>query len=379
MSDNTLTGLIPDIYAALDVVSRELIGLIPAVTLDAQASRAAVNQAVTSPVAPAVTASDISAGAYAADAGQQTIGTVSVTMTKARKTELKSTGEEQLALNSGAGYLTVRAQQFLQAFRTLANEMEADLAALYKYSSRAYGTAGTTPFATAGDFTDGAEVRKILVDNGAPTTDLQLVINTAAGAKFRGKQSQAYMAGTTSLLYQGVLIDMHGMQLRESAQIKTHTKGTGASYQSNNASGYAIDDATIAVDTGSGTVLSGDVVTFTGDTNKYLVTTALSGGSLTLGEPGLKATLADNVAMAVGNNYSANMAFSRSAIVLATRTPAIPAEGDIAVERMQVTDPVSGITFEIAKFLQYHQVKYEVQLVWGVKCVKPEHCAILLG
>ena len=36
---NTLTGLIPDLYEALDVVSREMVGMIPSVMLDAQAAR----------------------------------------------------------------------------------------------------------------------------------------------------------------------------------------------------------------------------------------------------------------------------------------------------------------------------------------------------
>lgn len=376
---NTLTNLIPDLYAALDVVSREQVGFIPAVTMDASIERAALNQAVRSPVAPAASASDVTPGVTPPDDGDQSVGNRSITITKSRRVPVRWNGEQQLGINSGPGYLNLRAQQFAQAMRTLCNEVEADLAALYKTSARAYGTPGTAPFGTAGDYSDAAFVRQILVDNGAPISDLQLVINTTAGAVFRGKQSQAQMAGDVSMQRQGVLLDLHGMSIRESAQVKNHTKGTGANYQSNNASGYAIGATTLAVDTGTGTVLAGDVVTFTGDANKYVIGTALSGGSLALNEPGLRATLADNIAMTVGNSYAANLAFARSAIVLATRAPALPEEGDSAADRMLITDPRSGLTFEVAMYLQYRQVQYEISLAWGAANLKPEHTATLLG
>ena len=377
---NTLTSLTPDLYQALDTVSRELVGFIPSVTLDSGVERAAVGQTIRSFVTPASTASNITPGVTAPNDGDQVIGNQNMTISKARGVPVRWNGEEQRGMNSGPGYNTILQDQFAQAMRTLTNEMETDLATLYATTSRAYGTAGTTPFAS--DLTDTANIRKILADNGAPLSDMNLVIDTTSGAKMRTltQLSKANEAADSSLLRQGVLLDVHGMAIRESAQIGTVTKGTGTSYTSNTA-GYAIGATAITLITGTGTVLAGDVVTFAGDTNKYVVETGVAApGVITLAAPGLrKAIAASAVAMTIGGNFASNMAFSRSAIVLATRAPARPAEGDMADDVMMITDPRSGISFEVALYKQYRQIRYEISAAWGFKNFKPEHTAILLG
>lgn len=382
---NTLTNLIPDLYAALDIVSRELVGLIPAVMLDAQAARAAVNQTLRIPLAPASTAADVTPASTAPDTGDQTFTNATVTISKSRAVPIRWTGEETLGINSGVGFQALRQAQFAQAMRTLTNEVEADLAALYAKASRAYGTAGTAPFGTAGDYSDASQIRKILADNGAPLSELQLVLNTTAGANLRGKQAQAYMVGDTGLLRQGVLGDFNGMAVRESAQIKSHTKGTGASATTDNA-GYAVGSTSLTLaSAGTGTLLAGDVVTFAGDTaNKYVVTTGdadvSNGGTLVLGAPGIQVAMsAATKAITVGNSYAANLAFARSAILLAARAPALPDGGDMADDRTTITDPRSGLSFEVSAYRQYRRVHYEVALAWGVAAIKPEHIAILLG
>ena len=376
----TITNLVPDLYNALDVVSRELVGFIPSVSSDMTFERAAVGQTVRSPVAPAATAGDITPGVTPPDDGDQTIGNVSMTITKARRVPVRWNGEQSLGLdNNGPTRSRIMVDQFAQAMRTLCNEVEADIAGTYVAASRAFGTAAQTPFAST--LGDAAQVRKILADNGASLSDVSMVMNTSAGAALRtlGQLSKANEAGTVALREQGVLLNIYGMNLRESAYVSSAAAGTGASYVTNTGSTYAIGTTTIAVDTGSGTVLAGDVVTFAGDTNKYVVTSALAAGSLTIAAPGLRQTLADGVAMTVVATSARNMAFARSAIALATRAPALPAEGDSADDRMIVTDPNSGLSFEVAMYKQYRQVQYEISLAWGVKAVKPEHMAILLG
>lgn len=376
---NTLNNLIPDLYAALDKVSREMVGFIPAVGRNSGAERASVGESVRVPVTPTANVADITPAMTTPNPTDQTISNVAIQITKARTAEFGYIGEEQRGLNNGPGYMSVQAQQILQAMRKLVNEVEADVASQYFAASRAYGTAGTAPFAS--DLSDTAQIHKILADNGAPLTDKQLVLNTAAGAKFRTltQLTKANENGSADILRNGVLMDVHGFAIRESAQIKAHTKGTGSGYLVNNGAGYSEGATSIAVDTGTGTIKAGDVVTFNGDTNKYVAASDLSGGVLTLAAPGLRQAVANDVAITVGNSYSANVAFDREAIQLVTRAPAMPMEGDMAIDRMTVTDPMSGLAFEVSIYPGYRKVRYEIALAWGVKVIKPEHTAILLG
>ncbi|MFX7648175.1 P22 coat - protein 5 family protein, partial [Acinetobacter baumannii] len=70
--------------------------------------------------------------------GDQVIGKVDMTITKARRVPVRWNGEEKLALdNNGASYNTILRDQFAQAMRTLANEVEADVAGLAIGASRA--------------------------------------------------------------------------------------------------------------------------------------------------------------------------------------------------------------------------------------------------
>ena len=381
---NTLTNLMPDLYEALDVVSRELVGFIPAVTRDSGVERAAVNQTVRSFVAPASSAGDITPAVTPPDDGNQTISNVTLTITKARRVPFRWNGEEELGTNSGPGAANIKSAQLQQAIRTLCNEMEADMGALHLSASRAYGAAGTTPFAST--LADPAQIRRILSDNGAPLSDIQLVIDTASGAAMRtlAQLTKANEANDATMLRQGVLLDIHGFAVRESGQVKSHTAGTAASATTNNA-GYAIGATVITLaSAGTGTVLAGDVITFAGDTQKYVIVSGdadvSNGGTITLAAPGLmKAIAASATAITMIASSTRNMGFARSALVLATRLPALPNGGDLAQDRTTVTDPRSGLAFEVAMYPQYRQMQYEISCAWGVKCVKTEHTAILLG
>jgi hypothetical protein len=380
---NTLTGLIEVLYEGLDQVSREMIGFIPAVAKDSKAERAGLNQTVRIPITPSSAAGDISPSNVSPDTGGQILSYADITIDKQRAVPIAWTGEELRAYNEGsekARYTLM--DQFKQAVRTLANEVEADIAAEYTKASRAYGTAGTTPFATS--VADAAQIAKILDDNGAPRVGRKMIIDSSAKLNLLGltQLTQANTAGTDNALRNGIIDPIFGFKIWDSNEIASHTAGTATGFDANG--GEPAGETTIVVDgSDSGTILAGDIVSWVGDTNKYVVQSATASGAATgnivIAKPGLMQTLADTVEGSLGSAYTANMAFHEDAIQLAARIPASPDEGDLAIDRMMLSDPVSGLVFEVSIYPQYRQVHYEVAIAWGVSLIKPEHACILLG
>lgn len=385
---STLTNLIPYMYEGLDQVSRELVGFIPAVNRDSNAEGAALNQTINVPVVGAITGGDIAPNTTPPDDGNFTPANVTLSITKSRYWPIRWQAEEQVAVGQTGLLGQVQTDRFAQAVRAAVNEVETDLAALHINASRAYGTYNAQPFGTAGDFTDMSNMIKLLDDNGAPG-DRRAVLSTSAIANLSGKQSALFKvneAGTADLLRRGIIGDVLGVSIHKSGQVKTAvTAGTNNGSAATDNAGYAIGATTITLGSaGTGTIIAGDIITFAGDTNKYVVKTGdtdvSNGGSIVLQEPGLRQAIpASATVITTVAATDRNMVFSRSAIALVTRAPAMPQGGDAASDVMTITDPVSGLAFQVAEYKQYRQVRYELGLAWGVKVIAPRHLHLLIG
>lgn len=378
---NVLTNLIPNLYQGLDVVSRELVGFIPSVARNSGAERAAVGESVIVPISNAMQSVDVTPAMNVPEPADFTYDTTSIVINKSKAVPFGLTGEEYKGLNNGMGANYFIGENFKQALRTLTNEIESDIAAeVAKSGARAFGSAGTTGFAS--DLGDAANIRKILDDNGAPASGRSLVIDTTAGVNMRKltQLTDADKAGTVMTLRQGELLDLFGMSVKESAQVKSFTASTVAGVTLNVAE-VGATELTMKAGT-SGSLKAGDIITIAGDTNKYVVAedvTVAASAKLHIAAPGLRVACTDGAAVTVVGTSVRNAAFVDSAVQLVTRASALAGGADAAVDSYMLTDPRSGLSFEVRVYQGYRKMRAEVACAWGVKVIKPEHVALLLG
>ena len=379
---NVLNNLAADMYRAADIVGREMIGIIPSVTLNTASVAVAMGDTVRSHFTRAAVVQGMTPSMTIPEGTDQTVDNKTLTIDTPASVQIPWTGEDMRHVNNGAGFETIYGDQIAQAFRAITNQMEASAWQLaYKAGSRAFGIAGTTPFGS--NFNEVAEVRQILVDNGCPDDgQLSMIFNTAAGTKLRNLANlqKVNESGTDQLLRQGVLLNLQNIMLKESSGIGIATKGTGTGYTTN-AAGYAVGATSITLISGAGTSVAGETVTFAGDGNQYVVAAGLGApGVLTIAEPGLRQAIpAAATAVTIGNSYTANICLHKAAFEVAMRPMADPEGGDAAVDKMLIQDPRSGLIFEVAAYKGFKKAMFNVSCVYGMKAWKSQNIAVLKG
>ena len=365
----------------MDIVSRELVGAIPAVTRDMSAETAAIGEEIKFLITSSAGTQDVVAGMDVTEGSGETLGKRVLKITKAKKADpIVWTGNEQVMVRGILNQVLV--DQTSQRIRALVNEIETDLCNEIAASAigigNTVGTAGTEPFTT--DLKLLTAGLKKLKDKGAPTGDLQAVLNTTAGMNLRNlsQLQKVNESDDRSLLRQGLLGNLMGFGIRESAGYSEHTAGTAAGYLVNG--GAKAGETEVTIDTGSGTFKKGDFVKFGSSTKVYVIKDDVASGGtvLKLVSP-LQEDVADNSAVTNNGNYFVSGEFDRSSVWLATRNIPVPEGGDKAIDRYVVTDPISGLSMTAALYPGYYQNQIEISVAWGVGVIKPEHTIAIVG
>jgi hypothetical protein len=389
----TLSNLAPVIYKARDIVARELTGAIPSVTINRDGT---IQSAFGDKVQSFLTAQPTLNTSYtpamtipAAD--DQTVIADDFALDSVANVRIPITGETARKLDNSYGVDTVLADMFAQAIRRMVNTIEAKLIdTLYKGSSRAVKVASGTVFDGTNKFNILANARRILAENGCPLGggELSVVLDPLNGARLR-QLSELYKAnesGGTELLRQGEILNLLGFSIKESAQVPTHTKGTLGGSPTITNTNFAVGTTSLTLSAaGTGSIVAGDALNIANDTgNIYIVKTGdtdvSDGGTVVLNAPGLRqATGASTRALTLESNYTPLVALHRQAAELAMRAPAQPYGGDAAVDRITLSDPQTGLNFEVAQYKGYGMAMFDITAFYGAKVWKPDFIATIIG
>lgn len=387
---NDLTAILAVLYRAMKTVSRGQRGYIRAAYLNAEAKGAAVGQTVSYPIVPTITLVNTPVGMSAVAGNGQTFTNGSMTISNSKVAQLPWIAEDELALMNGDNPMleNVKFQQIMQAFEALTGAIETDLAVAAKAAaSRATGAAGTLPFNTANDLRDITRVGQILDENGAPEGDRHVILSSSHYGNLGNQPGLLHVNeyGSDEFIRNGIVSRLPGFDIHKTGKSQRQTAGTGASATTTNA-GFAVGVTTIALaSAGTGTILAGDVITFAGDSNKYVVVTGdadvSNGGSIVIAAPGLRQAIpAAATAITVSASHDVSTAMTRNALHLVARPPAAPPAGkDLATDAELMLDPISGLVFEVRVYPGVRMHQMEIGCAWGVKAVDPEHIASIIG
>lgn len=268
----------------------------------------------------------------------------------------------------------VAPRQLQEAVKAIANDIDGSILNCYKDIYGVAGTPGTTPFANS--TIEAQDAFKTLNIQLCPREERRIVLDPFAEANAIGlpQFQNVDKSGTDITIREAIIGRKLGFDWYQDQNIKTHVAGSAAGYLVNQAN-HAVGDASVAIDTGTGAFVAGDIFTVAGDAQTYVVKSVV-GNTLSYA-PKAKTAFADNAAITKKASHTVNLAFHRDCFGFASRQMADVFAG--GSEIMSIADPLSGVVLRLEVSRQHKQTEWSLDCLWGAKCVMPELGSRIFG
>jgi hypothetical protein len=284
-------------------------------------------------------------------------------------------------LDAMAGVIPMQASE---AVKALANNIDVALMSNYTSFWAFGGTPGTTPFAT--DANAYLTVRASLNSstNLAPKDPRSVVLDPDAEAQavgIRAFQDTGWRGDNTGIT-RGEIGTKLGSTWYMDQNVPSHVAGTDNGATLAAALGV-LGAKTLACDTGSGTMVEGDIVTFADHAQTYVLTAGVadvSGGTLEF-EPGLQTAVPDTTAITVkgaDTTYVNNLMFHRDAIALVSR-PFAGADPVGLGNFRSAVDPISGLGLRLEVSRLYKRTRFSYDVLYGHQVIRKEFGGRIAG
>jgi len=372
--DNSLQAVTDKLLAQGLTALREAAFMPLIVNRDYEATAGQKGSTVDVPIPSAIETQDVTASTTPPSTADVSPTSISVPLDQWKEAPFYLTDKDRMEVEDGQ----ILPMQASEAIKSLANTVNEYLLNFYKSFYGWAGSAGSAPFSS--DTGDARNARKVLNKQLAPLEPRTMVIDPDAEANALGLTAFADMSfsGSSDAVINGELDRKLGFQWMTHQLVKTHTPGTaisgGKTITLTSDSSADATSVTLDVDSGTGTLVEGDIITFAGHDQTYVVTadaTLTTSGVAVSIQPGLKQDVDGSgvpVAVTGKAEHVANLAMHRDAIAFATR----PLEGTSHPSAVisTITDPMSGLTLRLENTREHKRDRWSYDILYGAQVVR---------
>jgi hypothetical protein len=319
---------------------------------------------------------------------------------------LNVTSQKHVGMEFTSADLTMKIDDFRDRFiepamAVLAAKVEADALNMISDCNNQVGTPGTSP-----TFKTLLQARKSLVDELAPGSERCLILNTTDSVELVDSLKGLFQDSTqiSKQYREGMLGRTAGFgDIYENTLLTQASRGAAdANYLVNGT--VTSGDAVLPVDTGTGALVVGDILTCagvnrvhpetkadTGVLQKFVVTAAYAGGAGSVavdppfnatanGRQNITAVPADNAAVtvlgAVSTAYERSIAFHKNAFTFATADLVLPKGTDFAAREVY-----DGISLRLIRDYDFvnDQIRTRCDVLYGYKTLRRELACRVAG